>query len=115
MAHQTYPVFDTTVLWGFKVTPFWKPLAQFSDIDRRSYTADLTGVVTVAGLPQEYSKVFIYSRETGILIKQLKTNASGTYLIDYLDALDTENYFAVAITDHPNGYNAQIWDKLTPG
>jgi len=114
MAHISASFLNLTSV-NSKVIPIWKSYSDTSDIVGHLFNKTLTGIVTVAGVNQANSPVFIYYRDTGKLIKRCLTDANGVYTVDFLDSADASKYFVVAITDHPNGYNAQIWDKLTPG
>jgi hypothetical protein len=96
--------------------PHWRQgWGSLKEISGLLMVSTLSGSVKVGGVNQVGSCVYLYYRPTGKLIKQTKTDASGNFSFSLLDANDTANYFAVAITDDAGDYNALIFDKLTAG
>jgi hypothetical protein len=96
--------------------PHWRQgWSTLKDMSLTLMASTLSGNVKVVGVNQVGSCVYLYYRPTGKLIKQTKTDASGNFSFSLLDANDTANYFAVAITDDAGDYNALIFDKLTAG
>lgn len=73
------------------------------------------GTVIENSLPVPYALVRVYYRVTGALVAGTRADANGVFLVDGLDPVDLNNYYAVALD--PDGgvlYNALIFDRLTP-
>jgi len=94
--------------------PVWEggdvmDLRLFPTIDRNG---TISGTVKVQGVLQNRSRVSLYYRKTGALIRSTYTNAAGEFEFKCGLNRDVADYYAVAITEQP--YNAQVFDKLQP-
>ena len=77
------------------------------------FNSTLSGSVSIGGTPQANIKVSLCYRRTGRQIKQTLTDASGDFSFTDLPA-ESQGYYIIAQTDDAGGYNALIYDKLTP-
>lgn len=94
--------------------PVWEGGSIFSStnfptVDRGGV---ISGLVRALGVIQPHSRVYLYYRKTGALIKTAITDDAGHFVFDCGLNRTTSEYFVVAVTDLP--YNAQVFDKLTP-
>lgn len=92
--------------------PKYRPMGIYQ-LDFPDGSGSITGSVQVLGTAQAYKKVHLYWRDNGEKIKTTLTDGSGNFSFTELD-VNTNKYFVVATTDHANGYNAIVYDKITP-
>jgi len=74
----------------------------------------ISGQVLITSVPAPGILVRCYYKETGNLVKQTWTDASGNYAFDYLTTAD--EYYVLAfddVTQLPN-FNAQVFDRIVP-
>ncbi len=72
----------------------------------------LSGVVTIGGAPTPNTVVRAYFRDTGVLIGETRTDATGSFTFANLDPAGL--YYVIALDDITAGpaYNAQIRDAV---
>lgn len=72
----------------------------------------ISGTVKIAGVLQTNTKVHLFFRKTGVIIKTAYTDSNGAFLFKCGLNRNVSDYFVIAMTEQP--YNAQIFDKVTP-
>lgn len=76
-------------------------------------TGEITGNVKILGTNQVNKKVFLYWSVNGKLIDTALTDQNGDYTFSGLDK-NTSNYYVVCESDDVAGYQAQVFNKITP-